>query len=495
MGRTLTNNFSLAYALEESIGVVPAQPVWKLTEPNTINAFGATITTVARTPISKLRQRRKGAVTDKDSAVEYDADLTMDSFIDFIAAFCFSQFQGARVVIPASVTTTDFVTAAMASAILESSLIVTRGAVNSVNNDFFVVDSGGSTTNTPVVGGGLTAETIAATRNPTLEVAGFRFPDSDLEVDTNGNLITTLTDFTTLPFVVGQAIHVGGDVAANRFALSANYSYARIVSIDTNLLIIDKKYTTFLIDDGSGKEVDLLFGRFVRNVDVDDSDFLESSFMFEGAYQDLANPSGDEFEYAKGNFCNTLAFDLPLTDKATVGYGFAGTDTDDLIESGDRKQNADAPLSPVQTTAFNTSADIARLRITEVDETGLTTDFKSITMNINNNVIREKVLGTLGAKYMSAGNFEIDLESQLLFTDSAVVAAINDNETLTLDFAIRNDNGAIFVDIPSLTLGGGNKEYPVNESILINTTAMAFVDATFGASLMVSLFPHPPALT
>lgn len=491
MGRTLTNNFSLAYAKEETIGVLPSSPVWKLTEPNAINTFGSTISTVARSPISKLRQRRKGTITDLDSAVEYDCDLTLDSFIDFIESFCFSQFQGARVVAQTAVTTTAFTVPTMGSVILESSLIVTRGAVNSVNNDLFVVDAAGTTTSVPVVGGGLTAETIAATRNPTLEVAGFRFPDSDLEVDANGNLITTTTDFTTLPIVVGQAIHVGGDLAANRFALAVNYSYARVTAIAANLLTIDKKSTTFLTDDGSGQEVDLLFGRFIRNVNVDDSDYLETSFTFEGAYQNLASGPADEYEYAKGNFCNTVGFEIPLTDKATVGYSLVGTDTDNPTET--RETDADAPLSPVQTTAFNTSSDIARLRITEIDETGLTTDFKSVTLNLNNNVTPEKVLGLLGAKYMNAGNFEVDLESQLLFTESAVVAAIRANETLTLDFALKNDNGAIFVDIPALTLGGGDKEYPVNESILINTTAMAFVDETFGASLMVSLFPHPPA--
>ncbi len=492
MGRTLTNNFGLQYAKEETIGVLPASPVWKLTEPNSPNTFGATTTTVARSPISKNRQRKKGTITDLDSAVEFDCDLTMDSMIDFIESYCFSVFQGALVTAQTAVTTSAFTVPTMSSAILENSLIVTRGAFNTVNNGLFVVDAAGTVTSVPVVGGGLTAETIAATRNPTLEVAGFRFPSGDLEVNSDGNLITSTTDFTTLPFIVGQAIHVGGDDTDNRFALDENYSYARIVSITANLLVIDKKLTTFSTDDGTGKLVDLLFGRFVKNVLVDDADYAENSFTFEGGYKSLGTGLVDEYEYARGNFCNNMSFEIPLTDKATITYAFVGTDTD--VPTATRATNASLPLEPVQTTAFNTSSDIARLRITEFDETGLTTDFKSISLSINNDVTPEKVLGILGAKYMNAGNLEVDLESQLLFSESNVVGAIRNNDTLTLDFALRNDNGAVFVDIPSLTLGGGTKEYPVNESITISTTANAFEDETYGSSIMFSLFPYPPAL-
>lgn len=493
MGRTLTNNFSLQVAIEDSIGVLPGSPSWKLLEPNAINTFGAEITTVPRNPISKSRQRRKGTITDLDSSVEFDSDLTMDVFIDFIEGFCFANFSGPISTSTTEATASAFVVPAMDEAIAEGTLVVTRAFANAGNNGTHVVDAAGTTTSVPVTTVGLVAETPASTRNTTLEIAGFRFAAGDLAVNSDGNLTTVIKDLTTLNLEPGQALHVGGLVAANRFDETANFSYARVVSIAAGLIVLDKKYTTFVTDDGGTQAVDLLFGRFLKNVAVDDANYLERSFQFEGAYQDLGNPSGDEYEYSIGNFCNTLGFELPLTDKATTSFAFTGTNTEDIVAVGDRKTNADAPLVPVQTTAFNTSSDIARLRITEVDETGLTTDFKSLTVNINNNVSPEKVLGVLGARYMNAGNFEIDLESQLLFSNSDVITAIKANDTLTMDFAISNDNEAMFVDIPSMTLGGGDREYPVNESILVNTTAQAFEDTTYGASLMISLFPLPPA--
>lgn len=490
MGRSLTNNLSLQYAIEASLGVLPGSPEWKLLEPNTINTFGSTITTVSRNPISKNRQRRKGTVTDLDSAVEFDADLTIDSFKDFIEGFIFANFIGPESTLPTAVSATAYTIPAITTPLPLNTLVNAIGFLGANNNGLKVVDTGGTTTSVPIVGGGLTVEAPPATQNASLEVTGFRFSSGDLEVNADGNLITTTKDLTELDLTPGQSIWVGGDEAVNQFAVTNNKGFARVVSVATNLITLDKTSQVFAIDDGATKLVELYFGQFVKNVSVDDGNYLERSYQFEAAYADLESVGNDAYEYPEGNYCNTASFELPLTNKATVGYAFVGTDTPDPVAI--RKTAADAPMVPVETGAFNTSADIMRLRINEVDETGLTTDFKSVTMTLNNNVSPEKVLGNLGARFMNSGNFEVDIEAQLLFTDKAVVGAIRENRTLTMDFAIRNDDGAILVDIPSLTLSGGDREYPVDESILINTTAMAYADPIYNSSLHVSMFPYAP---
>ena len=40
-------------------------------------------------------------------------------------------------------------------------------------------------------------------------------------------------------------------------------------------------------------------------------------------------------------------------------------------------------------------------------------------------------------------------------------------------------------------LGGGDRSFPVDESVRINIVATAFEDATLGTSIGVSLFPVP----
>lgn len=499
MSRVSTNTVSLAYAIEASLGVLPGSPVWKLVEPNTISTFGPDISTVSRNPISKNRQRQKGTITDLDSAAEFEADLTMEHFIDFAEGFCFASFAGPIKFGPmetdgvTAVTGADSFTVDANGDLVAGQLVYARGFTNSANNGLHVVDTGSTGTNL-VVTSTLVAE-ASPPANATVEVCGVQGATADITVTAGGDLASTVLDFTTLDLTVGQAIWVGGVADATRFGTGASPAdergFARITAIAANLLTLDKKATTWTTNAGTGKTIHIYFGKFLRNVSVDDADYIERSFQFEGAYPDLVSVGTDGYEYSVGNYCNQMDINLPLTDKATVTFGFVGTDTEPA--TGTRKAGAATPIEPKQTVAFNTSSDIARLRITEVDETGLTTYFKNLTLTLNNNVSPEKVLGTLGAAFMNTGNFDVDVDTTCLFTNTGVTEAIRNNTTVTLDFSIRNDDGGLFFDIPACTIGGGGKEFPENESVTISTPAMAFSDPTLGTSIGISQFGYLPA--
>jgi len=506
MARVRTNFTSLAVATEASLGTLPGSPTWYLLEPNEINNYGAELSKVARNPISKNRRRQKGTTTDLDSSVEFGHDLTMEFLKLFLPKFFFSSYKG-----PAAIdsvndtlvaakdpeTTGDdgFTHDALSAALASGTLVYTRGFSNSANNGLHEVQASSTTTAT-LVDSTLTAESPTAAGNAKLEVAGVRGTSSDLTwTDATNTVGSTTLDFTTLSLTVGQFIHIGGTATANQF--SNGTAFGRISSISANSLVLDKVKGPLkdaaADQTGSGKSIDLLFGRFVHDVDVDDSDFLEESEQFELALPNLQNPdgTGDEYEYAEGNFNNQLAFNLPGQDKATVTPGFVGTDTDPPTTT--RATNASTPVEPNETDAFNTSADFLRLRITEVDETGLTTDFKTATITINNQASAEKALATLGAVFMNIGNILFDIEAQILFTDSDVAAALRNNTTVTMDWGLKNDDGGFMMDVPALTLGGGGKDFPVNETVLLNLTGETHEDPTLGYSASVSLFPVLPA--
>ncbi|RUQ77928.1 hypothetical protein ELZ22_17630, partial [Brucella abortus] len=451
MGRVLTNNVSMQVAKEDTLGVLPVSPDWKLLEPNTIGSFGATITTVARDPISKDKQRRKGTVTDLDSAVEFEADLTLDSFVDFIEGYCFAQavnhdLHFTEADATSSGYTIPAATAAQAAKLQYTaggpiSLLYARGYANAANNGLKPLAADVASTDTVMEVSGAVAETAPA--RAIVEIAGIRAEQGDLDITVSSGVATITSgnngasnniDFTTLGLTVGQFIHVGGLTSANQFATAG---YGRIVSIADDTLVLDKLSTGLATDNGTGDTVDLLFGRFIRNVAVDHASYLEQSFQFEAGYPNLGSGGVTEYEYSLGNLCNQVTFNLPLTDKATASFGFIGTDTE--VPTTSRKSGANAPRTPAKTAAMNTTADVARLRITEVDETGLTTDFKSFSITLLNNVSPEKVIGRLGAAFMNTGNFEVNVEAQVLFTNGDVVAAIRENETVALDFILKNE--------------------------------------------------------
>lgn len=633
MGRTKTNDTTLAFCIESSPGVASTE--WFQTEPNEINSFGATITTVARSPISRNRQRRKGTVTDLDSELEYVEDLTLSSFRYFIEGYCFARGVNTDVTQQLTEQATPILntysvaplTAEQASKFGVGTLLWVNGFTNASNLYLKSVALAASPSDTVIsVNETLVEETVP---NGRLSFAGYRVPSATAVTWTwdGGNKRGTLNAIGLgallqgLGLTPGQLLHIGsvasiGGAVQNSFD-GGVFGYARVVSFpDADNVVFDKTDTTLQVSapDPAG-DLDLVFGEFIRNRPVGDAEYLERTFQFEGTFPNLGDGTpgntDEAYQYSPLNYANTMSFELPLTDKATITFGFVGTDTenptttrkpgageaaaigtlaltgqpldtetvtigaqtytfvatlvgaddvligatvsdslDNLIAAINNAAgegtlygtgtvlNADVTAAvgsladsmdvtskvvgvagnsvattetltngswgaatlqggsagssvPSQTAALNTSSDIARLRIQEVDEDGLTTDFKEMTLTFNNNVTPEKVLGVLGAKFINTGNFDVDIEAQLLFSNPNVITAIRNNETLTMDFIIKNDDGVISVDLPSLTLGGGDREYPVNESVLINTTAQAFADATLNTSVGVSIFMVP----
>ena len=407
----------------------------------------------------------------------------------------FATYTGAEVFDSSAVTASAY-TVASGSTLTENTLVFGRGFGVAANNGLKEVDTGATATSIPVTG---LATEATAPDNAEVVVAGFRTAAGDLDItDVSGTQVTitsaaSVFDDPGLNLHPGMAIYFGGEAALNKFSGTTNVGYAHIVSIATGggEIVIDNTDALWTTETNTAQEVDFYIGRFLRNVATDDADFLERSFQFELEYPNLNNPSGNRYEYARGNFCNTLAFNMPLTDKATFSAAFVGTDTEPPTTT--RATNAATPLTPVLTSAFNTSSDFARLRITQVDETGLTTDFKSVTLTLNNNVSPEKVLANLGARFMNTGNFEVNLEAQLLFTDAAVAEAVRNNTTVRMNFVITNDDGALYIDIPSMTLGGGDREFPINETVLINLTGEAFADPILDTSLGMTDFAFIPS--
>lgn len=511
-----TNDVTLSYVRETSLGVAPATG-WVTLEPEDITDYGATITTTPRDPISRNRQRRKGSTTDLDSAVAFEHDLTVSVFRDFIEGFAFATAINRDVTQLAATgaeTTTDSytgltaLTAAQADKFEIDTLLWVTGGTNAANNGLKSVDADIATSATAIT---VTENLVDETASFRVSFAGHRIAAADTVTwDWDAaNRRATLTSTGTgtalqaLGLTPGQFVHVGsvatiGGAFQNGFEnVAANdmVGYARVVSLSADTVVFDKVATALQFDDltDPATPVDILFGEFIRNVPVGDAEYLSQSYQFEAEFPNLddTTPGASEFQYALGNFANTVTFNLPLTDKATVSFGFVGTDTEDPVVAASRKAGASAATNPTQTNLYSTTADIARLRVTDIDEDGLTTDFTSLNITFNNNVSTQKVLGRLGARFINTGNLEVNIESQIVFTNGEVINRIRGNTTVGLDFVLQNDDGAIVVDVPAMTLGGGAREFPRNEKVLANLTAQAFADPTLNTSMGVSLIPVP----
>lgn len=492
MGRVTTNTVSLQIATEQTPGVLPGSPSWLLLEPNSIGKFGPALKKMVREPISKNRQPRKPALVDLDSSVEFECDVTIDHLYAFMDGFFMAQFKGGVVFKPTATTATDY-TVASGGALATNTLVFAQGFQNAANNGLKVV--GASSTGTAIKVTGLVAETVAPTNSAVLKVAGVVGASGDFQIDASGNLISTIYNWTTSGLTVGQWIHVGTDSgAANSFANVANRGLARVKALTATKVTLEKKANTFVADTGTGKQIYVLWGQFVRNVASDHADYLEKSYAFELAYKNLQNPGpGDEYEYPNGNFANSLSFEFPLASKSTMKAGFTGLNTPNPTVT--RATNAANGTPPISVLPMDTVGAFTRLRMTGIDETGLTTDFSSVSLTIDNGVSPEKILGTLGGKYMNLGQFTVSVSASVLFTDSLIPKAMRDNRPVTMEICCRNDEGAFLFDLPSMTIEGGDKSFPKDKTVSISMNGVSYQDPTLNSCLSLSLFPYLPMAT
>jgi hypothetical protein len=510
MGRVITNGTTLSFAREASLGVLPGSPQWFELEPNTISSFGTTISKEARSPISQARARRKGVITDLDSAVEFEADLTLSHLRRFAEAFLYSQAKGADAYLTSAATATGYTVPALSSAqagrLLYGdggddavSLVYASGFINDANNGLKAITATHSAAATEIKVAGNVAESPSTDSLVEVQVAGVRGKAGDLEIDSDGNLISTALDFRTLGLQPGQIIHIGGIDVANQFFESENSGFARVRIIEQNKLTLDKRDddVTFVEDDGTddnnggtGLRIDILFGQFVRNVGVLDADYKEFSHQFELASPNLMSGGATGYEYSLGNYADAMSISIPLTGKATISLGFVGTNT--LNPSTVRASGASTAKAGGQVESFGSASDIARLRVQDVDEAGLSTDFKSATFTLTNNVAGEKVIGVLGPKYMNVGDIEADIEAEMLFSNPDVIERIRCNKTVGFDWIMRNGDGGVAFDLPTGTLGNGSRSFPENQSVTINAPFMAHEENEFGYTCGISFFPVLP---
>lgn len=464
--RTNASSMAIAIGCEATVDTK-----WYNIPFNDIGSFASTLDKVARNPISLDRQNKKGSTTNITAAPAFTIDNTLDFMYFFAPVMHFTKWKGDADLRTVTAVTASAYTVETSVVLQEGSLVVARGFSRAANNGVKQVGAGATTTSIPT--SGLEVETPANVVS--VHPCGHRAAMGDISMDAEGNLVSTALDFTTLGLNVGQFIYV---------TELGTSGYARVTNISANLLQLDSHSTTPAAAPGTGLTVDLLYSAWCRNVPVNSPDFSVNHMMIEVGY-DL--PDGRAYEYADVTVLNTAAISLPLTDKSTIEIATVSKD----IRPATTTRRAGTFLDFTANELFNTSDDIGRLRLKDIDDNGLTTYFTECTVNVNNNVNPKNILGVLGAADILYGNFEVTDSMTTLFTDLKVTQALRNNVTASVELAMQNNDGAILIDQPEITLGGGEKSFPVNDAVEISLENNAF-GSRFGYTQSVSLFRYVP---
>jgi len=501
-----SNITGLAYAKEQSLGVLPGSPVWYRLNPNSYSDFGGQLTTIAPNPINPSRQRRKGVVTDLEASGGINHNLTFHNLIDLMQGVMFAAIRekGTEVVTAVDIDAgnPDEYEVASTTGFLAGNMIKGFGFTNSANNGLNVVTAVTTNVSVEVADGQLVAETPQA--NAFIKVVGHQFAGGDLNVVVTGDFARLTSDsafnFTTLGLVAGQWIFIGGDTVGTRFVNTANNGWKRVRSISTTQIVLDKSDADMVSESLALSEtVRIFYGDVLKN--EQGSSIVRSTYHVErtlGASDD-ANPNQIQAEVLKGAIPNEFVLNVPSAELLNADFTFVATDNE-------QRTGVQGPLqSSVQTffsaSEFNTSSDVSRINLALVSATDEAPDdlfayVTEVTLTINNNVSPNKAVGVLGAFDVTAGTFQVSAQLTAYFSNVSAVQAVRNNSDVTFDMIFAKNNQAIAYDIPLIGLGDGRLNVEIDQPITLPLSADAAsgedVLSTLNHTLLITYFYYVP---
>lgn len=351
---------------------------------------------------------------------------------------------------------------------------------------------------------------ITSTRKKLVTPCGYQAEAGAFKIDNLGRLIADAPEGIFgekgLNLMKGMGLWVGGDVTKDfNHCLDDMYAngFCRIKEVEDNILTLDLRdlpdetgemkgremayaFTPDTDEVAETKEIRIFIGKFIRTWSKEEKDKYK---VINQSYElCMVNDDGERFyEYSRGNLVNTLEIGLPSQAMATLTVNTIAQKVDDATQT---------PLSwdkqePVLEAAMSTPNDV-RCRVMNANESGLATLWTDATLAINNNVSSEYALGLLEAAYTALGTFEVTLSGTAFFNNHDVLKAITNNCPVSADTLLINDDGAVYIDLPSCGLSDGTRDFTNNEKVKESLTVTAYADGEFGFSISSTVFAYLP---
>ena len=358
--------------------------------------------------------------------------------------------------------------------------ITTAGFTNPGNNGNFQVDTGATTTNVPILGGGRTVE-AAPPAGASIRVTGILAPSADLALAITPNRITsTLVNFVNCGLVVGEWIKVGSGVVGETFTTgtwSANGFWARISAVAAGSLTLDRFPIGFAADTGTGKTIQIGMGdRLIEGT-------TKRYHTIEEEFGDITNL----YQYFTGMVVEQMEFAFDTQAIVGVTTQFQGLGAN-FLEAG-----RFAGATTVATAArdiLNTSSNVPR-----IGEGGVQVTTPNIVqsggLTVNNNLRRINGVGRIGAYDIAAGRSLITGKLSTIFGDATLAKKVINNTASSFDsvFESTNQGTALVFDCPYTKYSEGAPSVPgIDQDNTVDLSFQALEDPTLGYQLLIQRF-------
>lgn len=506
-----SNRTETRFSEESSIKVANGSAVWNLLEVNSFGTAAANFKKVARDFITADRQRAKGITTDLDATIGFNIDLCYFNAQTFLQGLFFADLRkkvefGNGTGVITSVTTTYNAGSGL-TAFAVGDLVFARNFDSTLGNNGLkkvTTAIGTALTVTPA----LTAEATPPAAALLVRV-GVETAAGDLDVDATlplPALTSTTLDFTTLGLTPGESIWIGGDTvgsSGDQFAGSTNNCLARIRSIAAHRLVLDKTSKGLMTtESNTTRLVRIYFGRVLRN-EFTQSLIKRRTYQIErqlGATDDSL-PSQIQSEYMVGAVFDKMTMNYKAADKITMDVTLPALDQE--LRSGATGLKAGTRPNVERSDAQVTSIDLKRVRLAKVvpgnsAPTPLYTFINEMTLNFDNMSSPLKALTVLGGYDYEHGDFMVSGSLVAQFFDVASVAAIRNNDDVTIDVAEFRNNQGWSLDLPLLSLGDASiqivQDKSVSQPITFDAASGAAIDPALNYTALMTLYDFLPNL-
>lgn len=352
------------------------------------------------------------------------------------------------------------------------------------------------------IASGLSNETPSTAAR--LQVVGYQFASGTLNVDVLHVLPRLVVvsggfDPRTLNLVPGQFIFIGGDSAGKKFVATNDGGWARVKSVSSTYIELDKTTETMTGETGTALTVQIFFGKVLKN-EHDKTLIKRRSFQIERDLGQLDEAvAAHQGEYLVGAVANEFTLNVKQADKLNADVTFVAQDHEARTQAQGLKSDAASVSAPdlAGEDAYNTSSHVARLRMTILDPTNanptpLFAYLTDLTTVVNNNVKPNKAVSVLGAFDLTAGQFAVSGKVTAYFADVNAVSAVRNNADVSLDYIFARDNYGFAYDVPLIALGDGRASVEQDNPVTLPLDMNAAADRVFNHTLLVEYFPYLP---
>lgn len=310
-------------------------------------------------------------------------------------------------------------------------------------------------------------------------------------------------DLTTLGLIPGEWVFVGDDASNTSFSVQpTNNGFARIRSIAGSELVFDKTQFETVTDAGSAKSIRLLFGRVLKN-ESDQSLIVSRTVQLErtlGA-PDSGSPSQIQAEY----LVNALPDQGVLDMKTGKNIGFQTSFLAGTYETraGTLGVKSGTRPSIVESDCFNATSDVSRIAMSIVSPTDgaptpLFAFLTDLSITIKNNIQQNKAVGVLGSFSTTAGTFEVMASVTAYFADVAAVAAVQANDSITLDVHLVKAGVGLTVDLPLVALAKAlvdvKQDKPVTLPLTADAATAKLIDTNLDHTMLMVFWDYLPLI-